>query len=143
MSSMSGVIATAPSTPRPPAFDTAATTSRQWLKARIGNSMPRRSQTGVRIPRFCGYRKGTSKPRIAPAAREAPATSCTRASLRARASAQGDFEDPVDLVDEVERHLLTDLLRHVVEVGLVARGEDDLLQAGAVRREDLLLHATD
>ena len=24
----------------PPAFDTAATTSRQWLKATMGNSMP-------------------------------------------------------------------------------------------------------
>ena len=30
----------APSTPRPPASETAATTSRQWLKAKIGNSMP-------------------------------------------------------------------------------------------------------
>ena len=49
MSSCSGVKATAPSTPMPPALLTAATTSRQWLKARIGNSMPRRSQTGVRM----------------------------------------------------------------------------------------------
>src|SRR5688572_30627402 len=30
----------APSTPRPPARDTAATTSRQWLNAKMGNSMP-------------------------------------------------------------------------------------------------------
>ena len=34
----------------PPALLTAATTSRQWLKAKIGNSMPKRSQMGVRMP---------------------------------------------------------------------------------------------
>src|SRR4051812_27357689 len=98
MSRLSGECATAPSTPSPPAFDTAATTSRQWLKARIGNSMPRRSQTGVRMAPVC-----------------------------ASALLEGEFEDLVDLVDEVERHLLANLLGHVVEVGLVAGGEDDLL----------------
>ena len=36
-----------------------------------------------------------------------------------------------------------DLLRDVVEVPDVAMREDDLLDAGAVRGEDLLLHATD
>src|SRR5436190_16454746 len=40
--------ASAPSTPMPPARLTAATTSRQWLKAKIGRSMPNISQTGVR-----------------------------------------------------------------------------------------------
>src|SRR5579859_2003843 len=37
----------APSTPKPPALVTAATTSRQWLKATSGNSMPSMSQIGV------------------------------------------------------------------------------------------------
>src|SRR5665213_3801882 len=37
----------APSTPMPPALVTAATTSRQWVKAKIGNSMPSRSQISV------------------------------------------------------------------------------------------------
>jgi hypothetical protein len=36
----SGVIQAAPSTPKPPAFEVATTTSRQWLKAKIGASMP-------------------------------------------------------------------------------------------------------
>ena len=36
----SGLCATAPTTPKPPAFVTAATTSRQWLKARMGDSTP-------------------------------------------------------------------------------------------------------
>src|SRR2546426_6966200 len=40
--------ASAPSTPSPPARLTAATTSRQWLKAKRGSSMPSRSQTRVR-----------------------------------------------------------------------------------------------
>ena len=48
-SSCSGENTTAPRTPNPPALLTAATTSRQWLNAKIGNSMPRRSQSGVRI----------------------------------------------------------------------------------------------
>ena len=47
MSSCSGEWATAPSTPNPPALVTAATTSRQWLKARIGNSTPSISLTLV------------------------------------------------------------------------------------------------
>ena len=38
---------TAPRTPSPPALDTAAATSRQWVKAKIGNSMPRRSQSSL------------------------------------------------------------------------------------------------
>jgi hypothetical protein len=48
-SSCSGLKPTAPSTPRPPARETAATTSRQWLKAKIGNSIPSVSQMSVRI----------------------------------------------------------------------------------------------
>ena len=47
MSSVRGLWPVAPSTPKPPALVTAATTSRQWLKAKIGNSIARRSQTGV------------------------------------------------------------------------------------------------
>ena len=46
-----GGVATAPSTPKPPALVTAATTSRQWLKARIGNSIPNSSHTLVRMAR--------------------------------------------------------------------------------------------
>src|SRR5438270_4004976 len=46
-SSCSGLWATAPSTPKPPALVTAATTSRQWLNARIGNSTPSTSLTRV------------------------------------------------------------------------------------------------
>src|SRR4051812_47661108 len=45
MSSWSGVALEAPRMPMPPALDTAATTSRQWVKARMGNSIPRSSQT--------------------------------------------------------------------------------------------------
>src|SRR5690606_23104690 len=48
-SSCSGLKPTAPRTPIPPALVTAATTSRQWLKAKIGNSIPSWSQIGVRI----------------------------------------------------------------------------------------------
>src|SRR5207253_2235901 len=39
----------APNTPKPPALVTAATTSRQWLNATMGNSMPSMSATGVFI----------------------------------------------------------------------------------------------
>ena len=49
ISSCSGLKPTAPSTPKPPAFETATTTSRQWVKAKIGNSMPSSSQMGVRM----------------------------------------------------------------------------------------------
>src|SRR5688572_7973103 len=49
ISSCSGLKPTAPSTPKPPALLTATTTSRQWVKAKIGNSMPSSSQIGVRI----------------------------------------------------------------------------------------------
>src|SRR5579871_6376091 len=52
MSSVRGLCPVAPSTPKPPALVTAATTSRQWLKAKIGNSIPRRSQTGVCMAGF-------------------------------------------------------------------------------------------
>jgi hypothetical protein len=45
--SCSGVKASAPSTPKPPAFVTAATTSRQWLNAKMGNSMPSDSESCV------------------------------------------------------------------------------------------------
>src|SRR5580692_10594258 len=43
---VSGECAVAPSTPNPPARLTAATTSRQWLNASSGNSMPSISQIG-------------------------------------------------------------------------------------------------
>src|SRR2546422_4815350 len=48
IASCSGEKARAPRTPRPPARLTAVTTSRQWLKAKIGNSMPKVSQMRVR-----------------------------------------------------------------------------------------------
>src|SRR3954471_11682901 len=48
ISSSSGVNASAPSTPKPPARLTAATTSRQCENAKMGNSIPNMSQTGVR-----------------------------------------------------------------------------------------------
>ena len=50
ISSCSGVNPTAPSTPKPPALLTATTTSRQWVKAKIGNSMPSSSQMAVCMP---------------------------------------------------------------------------------------------
>src|SRR4051812_38670904 len=59
ISSCSGVWATAPSTPMPPALLTAATTSRQWEKARIGTSMPNISVIAVRI----GYLPLGARPR--------------------------------------------------------------------------------
>src|SRR5947209_1145952 len=49
IASCSGVKPTAPSTPKPPALLTATTTSRQWVKAKMGRSMPRSSQSGVRM----------------------------------------------------------------------------------------------
>src|ERR1700747_1651515 len=48
--SCSGVKPTAPSTPKPPALLAATTTSRQWVKAKIGNSMPSSSQIAVCMP---------------------------------------------------------------------------------------------
>src|ERR1700742_1641363 len=47
ISSCSGGYPTAPSTPNPPALLTATTTSRQWVNAKIGNSMLSSSQMGV------------------------------------------------------------------------------------------------
>ena len=47
--SCSGEKPTAPSTPKPPALLTAATTSRQWVKAKIGYSIPSWSHSGVRM----------------------------------------------------------------------------------------------
>src|SRR3982750_3236074 len=47
ISSCSGLKPTAPSTPKPPALLTATTTSRQWVKAKIGNSIPSWSQMSV------------------------------------------------------------------------------------------------
>src|SRR3954464_10370223 len=49
ISSCSGLNPTAPSTPKPPALLTATTTSRQWVNAKMGRSMPRSSQSGVRM----------------------------------------------------------------------------------------------
>src|SRR5689334_16189410 len=48
-SSCSGLKPTAPRTPKPPALLTATTTSRQWVKAKMGNSMPSSSQIWVRM----------------------------------------------------------------------------------------------
>ena len=62
ISSCSGVKPTAPSTPRPPALLTAATTSRQWVKAKMGNSMPRRRAMSVCICGSFGERGGRAGP---------------------------------------------------------------------------------
>src|ERR1700712_5044588 len=50
MSSCSGGYAVAPSTPKPPALVTAATTSRQWLNAKSGNSISNCSQMAGLTP---------------------------------------------------------------------------------------------
>src|SRR5436190_3474276 len=60
ISSCSCEKASAPSTPIPPARLTAATTSRQWLKAKIGRSMPNMSQTRVRTFLSSGHAGGPS-----------------------------------------------------------------------------------
>src|SRR5688572_11352980 len=57
MSSWVGLWATAPSTPHPPALVTAATTSRQCEKAKIGRSMPTRSVALVRMGSGAGGRR--------------------------------------------------------------------------------------
>src|SRR6476659_652809 len=55
-SSCCGVNAVAPSTPNPPALVTAATTSRQWLKAKSGKSIPNCSQmAGFTPPVLLGH----------------------------------------------------------------------------------------
>src|ERR1044072_5824198 len=56
ISSCSGLNPTAPSTPKPPALLTATTTSRQWVKAKIGNPIPRSAQIAVRMAHL--LRKG-------------------------------------------------------------------------------------
>src|SRR5690606_36971020 len=45
--------------------------------------------------------------------------------------------------DEMELHRLARLLRDVAQVTLVPSGQDDAMDPGAVRGEDLLLHAAD
>src|SRR5690349_3251633 len=64
ISSCSGLKPTAPRTPKPPALLTATTTSRQWVKAKIGNSMPSSSQMGVRMvgPLVARERLGRGEP---------------------------------------------------------------------------------
>src|SRR5262249_14162164 len=49
----------------------------------------------------------------------------------------------VDALDEVHLHLLAHVLRHVVEIALVARRHEDLLDPRAVRREELLFDPPD
>ena len=56
ISSCSAEKPTAPSTPKPPALLTATTTSRQCVKAKIGNSMPRRLQSWSHIASWGGER---------------------------------------------------------------------------------------
>src|SRR5215211_6325733 len=56
---------------------------------------------------------------------------------------EGVGQNLVDLAGQVEGHLLADRLRHVLEVGAVALGEDDLLEAGPVGGQDLLLDPAD
>ena len=69
ISSCRSLWATAPSTPIPPAFDTAATTSRQWLKARIGTSMPNISVMAVRMTGVCQGRRPGCEPQCGEAGR--------------------------------------------------------------------------
>ncbi len=57
--------------------------------------------------------------------------------------AQGDLQHVADVVGDVEGHLLANLLGDVLQVALVPLRNDDLLQAGPVSREDLLLDPTD
>jgi hypothetical protein len=52
-------------------------------------------------------------------------------------------EDIVEVGDGVEHQGLADLGGDVLQVGLVLSGEDDLLDAGAVGAQDLLLDAAD
>src|SRR4029079_18394269 len=65
-SSCCGVNAVAPSTPNPPALVTAATTSRQWLKANSAKSIPNCSQMAGFTPpvllSHIGPREGPSSP---------------------------------------------------------------------------------
>src|SRR5829696_5931534 len=53
------------------------------------------------------------------------------------------LEDLVDLAGQVEGHLLPDRLGDVLQVGAVALGDDDLLEAGPVGGQDLLLDPAD
>ena len=62
MSSWWVVWPAAPRTPKPPAFVTAATTSRQWLKASTGNSIPNSSHTLVRMARNLAWARRTPPP---------------------------------------------------------------------------------
>src|SRR5213595_1452535 len=52
---------------------------------------------------------------------------------------QRDLQDLVDRLDRVERDLLANLLRNVLQVALVPLGQDDVLQACPVGGQDLLL----
>ena len=78
----------APSTPIPPAFETATTTSRQWVKARIGTSIPNISVMAVFI-----------EPSSSPPDRRLPdrRTLARTASIRGRADRCVDQSRVVDV----------------------------------------------
>src|SRR3954452_24840328 len=52
-------------------------------------------------------------------------------------------QDPIDVVGEHELDVVQQVLRHLVEVRLVQLRRDDARDAGALRRERLLLQAAD
>ena len=65
------------------------------------------------------------------------------AEATATSSRSATASTSVDALGDVERHLLADLLGHVVEVAFVPLRQDDLREPGAVRGQHLLLHAAD
>jgi hypothetical protein len=56
---------------------------------------------------------------------------------------EGQVEHLADVADGVHRQLLPDILRHVLQIGLVALRDQHRGDAGPVRREQLLLHPAD
>src|SRR5690349_1932753 len=115
ISSCSGVKPTAPRTPKPPALLTATTTSRQWVKAKIGNSMPSSSQRAVRM--------------VSP--RDVARTRSTRCADRVQGGDDGR------VVALVEREAATAVLRdavargvaHVLVSGEAGAGKTSLVRA--------------
>src|SRR5690606_19573960 len=56
---------------------------------------------------------------------------------------QRQLQDLLHPLDEMELHRLARLLGDIAQVALVPSGQDDAMDPGAVRGEDLLLHAAD
>src|SRR5579859_8226785 len=107
---------------------------------------PRRwSPYGTEPPALLGSREAPTTAIVVAPARIFCGVLLVLRDLDVRLSRRGqrDFEHVLDPARQVERHLLTHALGHVVEIFLVALGEDDLLEAHAVRRQHLLLDASD